>query len=153
MIEASELEIDLEILEGRLDNYEPMLYLADYFANSNLSRIRFDTLQNTFTLKDNIFVIPRMTVNSSLGYMELWGTQDLGERFETELSLKIPLSLVSGAAFSKLFKRKPDEIDPEQEDSIVYQQEGKKVAYTYVRLLSDVDDYDVQLLKKGEMVE
>lgn len=153
MIEASELEIDLEILEGRLDNYEPMLYLADYFANSNLSRIRFDTLRNTFTLKDNVFEIPRMTINSSLGYMELWGSQDLGERFETDLSLKIPLSLVSDAAFSKLFKRKPDEIDPEQEDAIVYQQEGKKIPYAFVRLLSDVDDYDVQLLKKGEIME
>lgn len=150
MIEASELEIALEIHEGRLDNYEPMLYLADYFANSNLSRIRFDTLRNTFTLKDNVFNIPRMTVNSSLGFMELWGSQDLGERFETDMTLKIPLSLVSDAAFSKLFKRKPDEIDPEQEDAIVYQQEDKRVPYTYVRLLSDVDDYDVQLMKKGE---
>ena len=60
---------------------------------------------------------------------------------------------MSGAAFSKLFKRKPDEIDHDQEDAIVYQQEGKRVPYAFVRLLSDVDDYDVQLLKKGEMVE
>lgn len=153
MIEASVLDIDMEVLEGRLDNYEPMSYLAEYFADKNLNRIRFDTLKNTFRLENNVLEIPRMTINSSIGYMELWGQQDMGERFETDLSLKIPLSLVSQAAFSKLFKKPQEEIDPEQEDAIVYQQEDRKKAYTYVRLLSDVDDYEVRLLKKGEMPE
>jgi len=153
MIEASKLNIQMEVLEGRLDNYEPMSYLADYFADKNLSRIRFDTLRNTFTLSNNMLSIPRMTINSSLGFMELWGTQDLGEAFETDLSLKIPLSLVSRAAFSKLFKRTPEEVDPSQNDAIIYQEDGKKVAYTHVRLLSNVDDYEVKLLKKGELPE
>ena len=153
MIEASSLKIDLEVLEGRLDNYEPMSYLADYFADKNLNRIRFDTLRNTFLLKDNVLTIPRMTVNSSIGFLELWGTQNLGGDMEMDLALKIPLSLVSQAAFSRLFRRSREEVDPTQEDAIVYQGEENKVAYTYIKLLADVNDYDVQLLKRGEVLE
>ena len=150
MLEASELDIALEVRQGRLDNYEPMTYLAEYFADKNLNRIRFDTLRNTFRLRNNVLAIPRMTINSSLGYLELWGTQDLGDKMEMDLSLKIPLSLVSQAAFSKLFKRAREEVDPDQEDAIIYQDKGKRQPYTFVKLRVDADDYEVRLLKKGE---
>lgn len=151
MVDASELSIEMEVQEGRLDNYEPMNYLAEYFADKNLSRVRFDTLRNTFVLKDNVLEIPRMTINSSLGFMELGGTQDLGETLDLDLFLKIPLSLVSQATLSKLFKRPKEEVNPEQEDSIIFQDEEKKVAYTYIRLLSDIHDYEVKLMKKSEI--
>ncbi|RMG54488.1 MAG: hypothetical protein D6722_28980 [Bacteroidetes bacterium] len=153
MLEASELDIALEVRQGRLDNYEPMTYLADYFADKNLNRIRFDTLRNTFGLRNNVLTIPRMTVNSSLGYLELWGTQSLDDKMEMDLSLKIPLSLVSQAAFSKLFKRPREAVDPAQDDAIIYQDEGKKVPYTYVKLLVDEEDYEVKLLKREEYPE
>ncbi len=153
MLEASELDIDLEVLQGRLDHYEPMSYLADYFADKNLNRIRFDTLRNTFRLRDNVLTIPAMAIHSSLGFLELWGTQSLADDFAMDLSVKIPLSLVKGAVFSKLFKRKREEVDPEQEDAIVYPDPDKKVGYTYVQLLTQGDDYEVKLLKKGQMPE
>jgi len=153
MLEASVLDIDMEVLQGRLDNYEPMTYLADYFADKNLSRIRFDTLRNTFRLRDNVLTIPAMTIHSSLGFLELWGTQGLDDDLAMDLSVKIPMSLVKGAVFSKLFKRKPEEIDPEQEDAIVYPDPDKKVGYTHVQLLTKGDDYEVKLLKKGERLK
>ena len=153
MLAASELDIALEVLQGRLDNYEPMTYLADYFADKNLSRIRFDTLRNTLRLQDNVLSIPSMTVNSTLGFLELWGTQSLDDDLAMDLSLKIPLSLVSRAAFSKLFKRPPEEVDPAQEDAIIYQEADKRIAYAYVQLLTKGDDYEVKLLKKGKRVK
>lgn len=153
MIDASVLKIDMEVLDGRLDEYEPMTYLAEYFADKNLNRIRFDTLKNTFRLENNVLEIPRMTINSSIGYLELMGTQDLGERLETDLALKIPMALVGQAAFSKLFKRSAEEANLEQEDAIIYQNDDRKQAYAYLRLLSDVDDYDVKLLRRSEIEE
>lgn len=151
MLDKSNFTIDLEVLQGRLDNYKPMTYLEDFFKDKNLSRIRFDTLRNTLEFKNNVLTIPSMTINSSLGFIELWGEQNITGDMQTDLFMKVPLKLVTRAAFQKLFKRKPEDIDPEQEDAIEYQDKDKNIAYIHVNLLANANGYEVKLRRDRDL--
>ena len=145
MLEKSNFLIDLQAVNGRLDNYQPVEYLSDYFKDKNLKKIRFDTLQNTFKVVDHTLQIPVMTINSSLGFIELWGEQEMGNTQKMDLFVKVPLKMITRAVQQKLFKKKPDEIDPDQEDAIEYQDKSKKIAYVTVHLIVDENGYQIIL--------
>jgi hypothetical protein len=143
IINKSELLMDVTIINGMIENYKPLEFVADYFKDKNLSKVRFDTLKNEFEFKDNKLIIPKMTINSSLGFLELWGEQDMD--MNMDYYFKIPLKLVSQAAFQKLFKRKKEEVDLDQEDAIQYQDTNKKIAYVHVNLKGNLENYSISL--------
>jgi hypothetical protein len=92
-----------------------------------------------------------MNLNSSLGFIELSGKQGLD--LTMEYYLRIPWSLVTQAASTKLFggKRK-EEVDPEQEDAIQYRDADKRVRFLNVKVTGTPDDFKVTLgrdKKKG----
>jgi hypothetical protein len=146
MIDKSELVLNVEVLNGRLENYQPMELLADYFKDKNLTKIRFDTLRNRFEIKNNTLVIPSMTINSSLGFVEISGRQSMN--MEMDYYLKIPLSLVTQAAFQRLFKKRREEVDPNSDDAIQYRDSGKKQAFISVNLKGTPDTYSIALKKE-----
>jgi hypothetical protein len=84
-----------------------------------------------------------MTINSSLGFLELWGEQDLN--MNMDFFFKIPLKLISKAAFQKLFKRKMEEVDLEKEDAIQYQDKNKKIIFVNVNMKGNMNDYSISL--------
>lgn len=145
-MESTNLTLDVTILDGELKNYKQLEEFASFFGDKNLNRVRFDTLNNVFTLKNNLFTIPWMTINTSLGFLEVAGTQMLDEKMDMEYYLKIPLKLVTGVAYQKLFKRKEEEIDPEQEDEIQFQGE-KRVAFINLKMIGDANDFSISLGK------
>lgn len=145
MLDKSNFIIDLQVLNGRLENYKPIEYIAEYFKDKNLQNIRFDTLQNTFEYKDQKLIIPEMTINTSLGFIELWGEQNLGRNRDMDLFVKVPLKIITKAVFQKLFKRKQEEVNLAQEDAIEYQDKDKKIAYVHVHLQVTQDGYSVKL--------
>ena len=56
--------------------------------------------------------------------------------------------MVTKAGASKLFGKKNGEaINPEEEDQIVYAQEGKKVRYVNIQIIGDLEDYQIKLKK------
>ncbi|MCP4443168.1 MAG: hypothetical protein GY810_30030, partial [Aureispira sp.] len=145
MLDLSNFILDLKVVNGRLENYKPVEYIADYFKNKNLQNIRFDTLQNTFEYKDQKLIIPAMTINSTLGFLELWGEQYLNDKRSMNLFVKVPLKLISKAVFQKLFKRKRENVDLDKEDAIEYQDKDKKIAYVHINLKMDSEDYSIKL--------
>ena len=70
-VDQSEIHMDVELLNGRLENYEPVLMLSDYMGDKNLSSVRFDTLQNHMDIINGTLTIPNMTIESTLGHYEL----------------------------------------------------------------------------------
>ncbi len=145
-MEKTDLTLDIQILDGELRNYKPLQEFASFFGDKNLNRIKFDTLDNVFILKNNTISIPWMTINSSLGFIEVAGEQAMNEAMDLEYYLKIPLKLVTNVAYQKLFKRKKEEIDPEQEDDIQYRGE-KKIAYINIKMMGNMDDFSIALGK------
>lgn len=143
IIDDSEIRLDVEVTQGRLERYAALDALSDYFKDKNLSKVLFDTLRNQFDINNGVLSIPRMTINSSLGFIEISGKQDMN--MNMEYYVRIPLKLVTQASMSKLFGRK--EGDPEKEDEIQYRDEAKKVKFINLKLTGTPDNYKISLGK------
>ncbi len=148
-LDQSTIDMDVKVLNGRLKNYNPMLALSDYMEDKNLQNIRFDTLQNSLHIKQGKINIPAMTIESTLGHMELSGTHDSNQNID--YYIRIPWKTVKKAAWQKLFGNKKDSIsNTQQEDEIVKVDANQKTKYLNLKIKGNIDDYKVSLGKKKE---
>ncbi|WP_317045524.1 AsmA-like C-terminal region-containing protein [Aquiflexum balticum] len=144
IIDKSEAKMDLTVYQGSIVNFAPLSAMSSYFSDRNLNNVKFDTLSNTFDLKDGILNIPNMNINSSLGFIELSGKQSLD--MNMDYFIRIPLGMVTSVGFKSLFGGKnKNEVDPEQEDAIVYRDEDKRVRFVNVNMKGTPDDYKISL--------
>lgn len=142
-LDQSEVHMDVEVINGRLENYDPVMMLSDYFGDKDLTNIRFDTLQNHMDITNGIISIPNMTIASSLGQMDLSGTQDMNNAID--YYVRIPWSLVKQAARNKLFGAKKE--DNSEEDEIVEIDADKKVRYLNLNISGTLDEYTIKMRK------
>ncbi|MFD2034530.1 AsmA-like C-terminal region-containing protein [Belliella marina] len=149
IIDKSEAKMDLTVYQGSLVNFAPLDAMSSYFSDKNLKNVRFDTLSNTFELKGGVLSIPKMNINSSLGFIELSGKQSLD--LNMDYFIRVPLALVTQVGFRALFGGKnKGEIDPEQEDAIVFRDQDKKVRFVNINMKGTPDDYKISLKKDGK---
>jgi hypothetical protein len=144
-MDDSELKIEMIVLNGRLENYAPILELSDYFQDKNLSKVYFDTLINVFTLNKSVLDIPKMTINSSLGFMEITGKQRIEGNMNVDYLIGVPWKMIGQVAKKKLFGKK-QQTNSENDSEIIYRQQNSK--FVYVKIVGDVNDYKVSLGKK-----
>jgi hypothetical protein len=144
IMEKGEAHMDITVVDGSLVQFTPMHAMAEFFVDKNLDLVRFDTLRNELHLKDGVLDIPEMNLNSSLGFMEISGKQGLD--LTMDYYLRIPWSLVTQAASTKLFGGRPkEEVDPDQVDAIQYRDTDKRVRFLNVRVTGTPDKYEVSL--------
>jgi len=144
IIDKSDAKMDLTIYQGSIVNFAPMDAMSEYFSDRNLKNIRFDTLSNTFDLKGGVLNIPKMTINSSLGFIELSGKQSLD--LNMDYFIRVPLAMVTQVGFRSLFGGKnKDEIDPEQEDAIVYRDTDRRIRFVNINMKGTPEDYKISL--------
>ncbi len=141
IIDKSELHLDIEVLEGRLEHYGPIDALSDYFKDKNLKKIMFDTLSNHIDIKNGELSFPAMTINSSLGFIDISGKQDMN--LNMEYYLKIPWKMVTQVGVQKLFGKKEDKQDPGKEDEIQYKNNSKNVKYLNLKITGTPDNYKI----------
>ena len=144
IIEDSEIHLDAHIENGRLENYGLLKDFSEYFKDKNLESVQFDTLENKIDLVNGVITVPKMTINSSLGFLEISGIQDAN--FNYEYNIRIPWKMVTQAAASKLFKRKQNSSNDNSKEGIQYG--TKKTKYVMLNLKGDSVDYKVSFLKK-----
>jgi len=65
---------DIEIHNGELINYAPMLKLSKFIKADELEHIRFSKLKNTIRIEDRVVNIPEMEIESSALNISLNGT-------------------------------------------------------------------------------
>lgn len=144
-LDQSEVHMDVQVLNGSLVNYEPMAMLSDYMGDKNLKNVRFDTLQNRLDITKGRITIPDMTIESTLGHMEVSGTHDMQQNIE--YYLKIPWKTVKRAAVYKLFGNKKDKDSIPTDDKIIEVDPTKKVRYLNLKIHGNIDDYEISLGK------
>jgi len=145
LLDHSEAQLDVDIRDGILINFAPIQALSSYFKDKNLNRVRFDTLRNQITFRNGALTFPNMNVNSSLGYMEFSGRQELN--MQMEYFLRIPLKMVTSVGFRMLFGKKEEEVDPDQVDAIQYRNMDKRTRFVNLKISGTPDDYKVSLGK------
>ncbi|MBL7844293.1 MAG: membrane biogenesis protein [Cyclobacteriaceae bacterium] len=149
IIDDSEIKLDVEVIQGRLERYAALDALSDYFKDKNLSRVLFDTLRNQFDINKGVLTIPKMTINSTLGFIEISGKQDINMNMEYYLS--IPLKLVTQVGMQKIFGKRDK--DPEKEDEIQYRDASKKVRFINLKLTGTPDNYKISLGKDKSVTQ
>ena len=90
-----------------------------------------------------------MTINSSLGFIEIAGTQTVD--LKMDYYVRVPLKLVGKGAFSKLFNHNPKEISPEQEDELIIKDPKSRTRFINIRLLGTPDDFKISLEKNKDV--
>ena len=145
LINESEAQLDIDIRNGELVNFAPIRAMSSYFKDKNLNIVRFDTLRNTLSFKNGALSIPNMNINTSLGFMEISGTQSLDTHME--YYVRIPLKMVTQVGFRMLFGKKQEEVDPDQVDAIEYRDKDKRVRFMNLKITGTPDDYKVGLGK------
>lgn len=146
ILDDSEIHLDVQVTNGRLENFGPMSNLAEYFKDKNLNKVLFDTLANHIDVVHGVTTIPNMVINTSLGFVEVAGKQDLAGNME--YYLRVPLSMVTKVGMSRLFGKKAEEIDPEQEDNIIYKDPSKRVRYINIKMSGTSDNYKISLQRQ-----
>lgn len=144
-LDQSEIHMDVIALNGRLENYEYMLMLSDYFGDKDLSNVRFDTLKNHLDITNGVLNIPNMTIESTLGHMDISGKQDMD--MNMEYYLRIPWKLIKQGARNRVFgsKKKKEKIT---EDEIIELDPNEKVRYLNLKITGNIDDYKIRPGKK-----
>ena len=144
-IDQSEIHMDIEVLDGRLENYEYMLMLSDYMGDKDLSSVRFDTLQNHMDIKNGTLNIPNMSIESTIGHFELSGAQDM--KFNMEYFVRIPWSIIKQGARYKLFGGKKTKDGQTGDDQIIEVDPNKKTRYLNLKIKGNIDEYKITMGK------
>ena len=146
-LDQSFIEMEVKVLDGELKKYDPMLALSDYMGDKDLQNIRFDTLQNNLDVNKGEISIPAMTIESTLGHIELSGTHD--SEHNIDYYIRIPRKTVRQAAWSKLFGAKGnDSSNKSKSDEIEEVDPNTKIKYLNLQVQGTLDDYKIALGKK-----
>ena len=141
-LDQSSIEMEVKVLNGKLKDYDPMLALSDYMGDKNL--------QNRLAIDKGKINIPAMTIESTLGHMELSGTHDSDQNID--YYLRIPWKTVRKATWQKLFGSKKDSVVPEEQvDEIVEVDPDRKTKFLNLKIRGTIDDYKVSLGKKKKV--
>lgn len=146
ILEKAVVHVDWEVVDGKLENFEMLSALSDYFADKNLSSIAFDTLQNHIDFTRGVLNIPSMSILSSLGYLEISGQQDMD--FNMDYFIRVPWKMVTQAASSKIFGKGKEEAELNLEEDWREERDQKKRKMIHLRVQGNLEQYKVSLQKE-----
>ena len=95
--------IELKVLNGKLKNVESLQAISDYLRGNTLWRslikvddfekklkvVKFDTLVNTISIKNQIITIPDMTIGSSALTLNLSGTHSFDNAIDYSINFRL----------------------------------------------------------------
>ncbi len=81
------LEAALKIEQGELVNFEPLRDLSRFLRVADLSKIKFETLENDISIKNEKITIPRMEVRSSAADFKLAGQHTFKNNIDYHLEV------------------------------------------------------------------
>jgi hypothetical protein len=136
-LDQSEVHMDIQVLDGKLENYEYMLMLSEYMGDKDLSTVRFDTLQNHMDITEGVLTIPNMTIESTIGHFEMSGTQDMSSNME--YYIRIPWKVIRSGARHKLFGKKKTKDGEVGDDEIIEVDPNKKTRYLNLKITGNID--------------
>ena len=90
---------------------------------------------------------PMMTINSSIGFIDISGKHDLNGIMD--YNFKIPMKLVTSVAKNKLFgSSKTQVVDSNQVDEIQFKDDSKKIRYINLKIYGTPENYKISVGKK-----
>ena len=125
------IESSVEVINGELYDFEPMMELSDYLRVPDLKHIEFSNLRNDIVIQDRKVFIPTMSINSTALNLEINGIHD----FDQNISYDITLLL--SELLSKRFN------DKKEEEWIEYDDTSSR-AKIFLKAEGNVDNFDIK---------
>ncbi|MDA3952655.1 MAG: hypothetical protein PF485_03345 [Bacteroidales bacterium] len=132
-------ECDITISDGELNNFEPMLGLSRFIDIEELKSIKFSTLKNKISIKDEQISIPQMDIESSAINITASGNHKFNHEYEYQIQLL--LSDLLSRKMRKSNRKKQVDENIEEDD------EGR--AILYLLLEGDKDKSKVKYNRKA----
>lgn len=87
--ESVYLSANLNIRDGILKDYQPMMALSDYAAIDELKEVRFSQLSNEITIAESVIYIPEMLIESNVLNLQLNGEHHFDNRIDYSMKLRL----------------------------------------------------------------
>lgn len=130
-------QTDATISNGELLNFEPALELSKFVSVSELQKITFSTLKNSFFIRNDSLYIPPMQINSNAFNVTIEGIQDFKSNFDYRIEV-----LLNEILSKKRKTRIPSEEFGEIED------DGLGRTKLFLRILGNSETFDISWDKK-----
>ncbi len=142
-IDWNKLEVtaDVKVENGELINYKPMLALSRFIRVGDLNQVKFSTLENQISIKNQTIFIPNMEINSNAININLSGEHT----FENLIDYRLQVLL------SDLLARKNRESRNPQEQYGDIIDDGLGRTTLFLRVTGDIDNpvfrYDTRAVR------
>lgn len=130
---------NLNIEQGRLVDFKPLLSLSKYVEVNELRDIKFQALQSHFEIANQVISIPKTTIKNSAMNIDLWGKHT----FKNEIDYHIQL-LLSELLANK--KRANKQLDEEME---VVENDPENRRSVFIVMTGTVDNPIIKYDRKG----
>jgi hypothetical protein len=134
-----ESTVFLELKEGRLVNFEPLNNLSKFISVEELSDVKFSTLSNTFEIKNDQILIPRMEITSSALDIFLSGNHG----FDNVIDYHFQLTM------SDLLSRKAKKAKKENEEFGEVMDDGLGRTQLFLSMSGPIDNPRISYDSKG----
>jgi len=136
-----EVTADIKVENGELINYKPMLALSRFIRVGDLNQVKFSTLENQITIKNQTLFIPNMEIKSNAININLSGEHT----FENKIDYRLQVLLSDLLARRNRESRNPQE----QYGDII--DDGLGRTTLFLRVTGDIDNpvfrYDTRAVR------
>ncbi len=112
-------DCDIKISNGELINFEPMMGLSKFIDVEELKHIKFSTLENKITIKDQQITIPQMDIESSAVNLTAEGVHNFNSEYSYHAKLLLSELLSSKMRKSKQSKQTNENFEEDIEGRIM----------------------------------
>jgi len=105
-------ENSVNIREGELNSFSPILALSRFIEVEELQNIQFETLENNILIREGQVIIPSMDIHTNALNMSASGTHEFNNHYDYRLRLKL-----SELLYNKARRARSSEFDIAEDDS------------------------------------
>lgn len=135
------VQTDIEILNGELNNFEPLKALSKFVKVSELENVKFGKLSNRIEIKDETIFIPQMDIQSSAMNLRLSGKHQFSQNIDYSFKILLRELLANKAKKNKVENSEFGEIEQE-----VNRGEGLAL---FIRMFGHIDNLKFTYDRKG----
>ncbi len=86
-VSGMQVEADLRISGGELIGFEPLKALSKFISVEELEHVRFDTIVNHFSIRNERLIIPYMRVKSNILNVDVYGEHGFNQELDYHVNL------------------------------------------------------------------
>jgi AsmA-like C-terminal region len=132
----------LTISSGELNHFEPMKSLSKFIALEELENIRFSSIENNFSIKDEIISIPQMDIHSNAFNVTISGRHGFDNNFDYKMKVNL----------SEILAGKAKKAKRENEEFGIVEADNRRTSL-YLSIIGNPDNYKIKYDKKEAVTQ